>query len=152
VNLTLRSATGVKVISTDYSKASENPYPVAVEAVYEVVLHFVQNAANYGIDTARIGIGGYSAGANLAGATCFRAKEVGGVSFLYQLLVYPPLDLATDPFLKPTPKKAIPPKMAAMFNACYVTPERAREPYCSTIFATREQLSELPPTLLILAE
>jgi acetyl esterase len=151
VNLALRAATGVKVVSIDYPKAPENPYPIAVDAVYEVVLHYVQNAASYGVDTTRIGIGGYSAGANLAVASCFRAKEVGGVNFRYQLLVYPPLDLASDPFLKPTPKKAIPPKMAAMFNACYVTPERASEPYCSPIFATKEQLSELPPTLLILA-
>jgi acetyl esterase len=151
VNIALRAATGAKVVSIDYPKAPENPYPVAVEAVYEVVLHYVQNAASYGIDATRIGIGGYSAGANLAVVTCLRSKEVGGVSFRYQLLVYPPRDLATDPFLKPTPKKAIPPKMAAVFNACYVTPERAREPHCSPIFATREQLSGLPPTLLILA-
>lgn len=143
--------TKAKVITIDYPKAPEKPYPIAVEAVYEVIQHYTANADKYGIDTANIGVGGHSAGGNLATVTCIRAKERGDLKLKYQILDYPPLDLHTDPFLKPTPKKAINPKMATMFNACYIDAEKAKEPYASPVFATQEQLVSLPPTLLIVA-
>ncbi|MDR3216832.1 MAG: alpha/beta hydrolase [Clostridiaceae bacterium] len=151
MNLYLREKTKVKIISIDYPKAPEMPYPIAVEAVYEVVQHYADNAAKYKIDASRIGIGGHSAGANLATVSCIRAKEKGDSSFKFQLLDYPPLDLYTDPFLKPTPKKAIPPKIATIFNACYVEQDNAAVPYVSPVFATTEQLSQMPATLLIIA-
>ncbi|MDR3263742.1 MAG: alpha/beta hydrolase [Clostridiales bacterium] len=151
MNLYLREKTKVKIISIDYPKAPERPYPIAVEAVYDVIKHYADNAAAYKIDASRIGIGGHSAGANLAAVTCLRAKEKGDLSFKLQLLDYPPLDLYTDPFDKPTPKKAIPPKMAEAFNACYVEREDASSPYASPVFASSEQLSQMPPALLIVA-
>jgi len=150
-NVLLRQRTGARIISIDYPKAPENPYPIPPETVFDAVRHYIRNAAEYGIDTTNIGIGGYSAGANLAVATAMRAKEIDGFAFRYQILVYPPLDMAADPYGKRTPKGAIPPKLAAMFNACYVSPEQAKEPYCSPLYATCEQLAGLPPTLLILA-
>lgn len=151
MNTYFNEQTGVKIVSIDYPKAPEKPYPAAVEAVYEIALHYVGNAAEYGIDPTRVGIGGHSAGANLATVTCIRAKEKGDLSIKLQILDYPPLDIHTDPFLKPTPKKAISPKMAVMFNACYVEPERASEPYVSPVFAAAEQLMGLPTALVIVA-
>ena len=71
--------------------------------------------------------------------------------FRFQLLDYPPLDISTDPFQKPLPRKAISPKSAAAFNACYTDVETAKSPYVSPIFATTNQLSDLPPVLLIVA-
>jgi acetyl esterase len=38
-----------------------------------------------------------------------------------------------------------------VFNACYVDPETAKQSYASPIFASREQLTGLPPALLIVA-
>jgi acetyl esterase len=151
MNLNMRERTGVKVISIDYPKAPENPFPAAVEAVYEVILHYAEQGAAYGLDRERLGIGGHSAGANLATVTCMRAAAKGDLRFKYQILDYPPLDLHTDPFLKPTPKKSIPPKMASMFNACYIDPDNARDPFVSPVFAAKEQLVGLPPALVITA-
>jgi acetyl esterase len=152
INLYLREKTGVKIISIDYPKAPEHPFPIPPEAVYETVRWYVAHAAEYGIDTQRIGIGGHSAGANLATVTCMMAKERGDISFCFQLLDYPPLDLATDAYLKPLPKGCISPRFATLFNACYVVePHQAEDPHVSPIFATPEQLSGLPPALLILA-
>lgn len=142
---------GLKIISIDYPKAPDYPYPIAVEAVYEVIKHYIDNSAAYKINPDCIGIGGHSAGANLATVTCIRAKEKGDFIFKFQILDYPPLDLYKDPYEKPTPKEAISPKMAAMFNACYVTGETAKLPYASPVYASREQLSGLPPAMLIVA-
>lgn len=151
MNLYFREKTGVKIISIDYPKAPENPFPIAVEAIYEIIEHYIQNAIAYRIDPQHIGIGGHSAGANLATVTCIRAKEKGDFVFKYQILDYPPLDLSTDPYHKPKHRKAVPPRMAKIFNVCYTGKESAKSPYVSPIFATKEQLMNLPPTLLIVA-
>ena len=151
MNLFFREKVNMKIISIDYPKAPESPYPIAVEAVYEVIEYYITNASTYNIDINHIGIGGHSAGANLATVTCIRAKENNGPMFRFQLLDYPPLDISTDPFQKPLPRKAISPKLAAAFNACYTDVETAKSPYVSPIFATTNQLSDLPPVLLIVA-
>ncbi|MDR3194691.1 MAG: alpha/beta hydrolase [Tannerella sp.] len=152
MNLYLREKTGVKIISIDYPKAPEHPFPVPPEAVCETVRFYVAHAAEWGIDARRIGIGGHSAGANLATAVCMMAKERGDLSFRFQLLDYPPLDLATDAYLKPLPKGCVSPRMATLFNACYVVdPRQAEDPRVSPVFATPEQLGGLPPALLIVA-
>ncbi len=151
MNLYFREQTAVKIISIDYPKAPENPYPIAVEAIYEIIEHYIQNAKAYAIDSQSIGIGGHSAGANLALVTSIRAKEKGDFTFRYQILDYPPLDLYTDPFQKPKHRKAIPPGLAKIFNVCYTNTETANSPYVSPIFATKEQLLNLTPTLMIVA-
>jgi len=151
MNLYFKEKANVKIISIDYPKAPEKPYPSAIEAVYEVITHYIGNAAKYGVDKERYGIGGHSAGANLATVICMKAKTLGNFTFKFQLLDYPPLDLKTDPLKKPTPKKAISPKMAAAFNACYADAETAKSPYVSPVFAKTEQLAGMPPTLLIVA-
>ncbi len=151
MNLELKEQVGCKIISIDYAKAPEFPYPVAVNQGYAVVKHVFENAEKYGIDRNRMAIGGHSAGGNLSTVTCMKAKKEGEFQFVCQILDYPPLDLATNPLDKPRPKGAIPPSMALIFNACYVDPSQAREPYASPIYATREDLEGLPPALLILA-
>jgi len=142
---------GCKVISIDYAKAPEFPYPAAVNEAYAAAKHVWKNAAHYGIDPDKMAIGGHSAGANLSTVACMKAKEEGLFHFVAQILDYPPLDLATDPREKPQPKGAIPPEMARMFNECYVLPAQARHPYASPVYATRENLQGLPPALFILA-
>ncbi|MBC7226493.1 MAG: alpha/beta hydrolase [Thermoflexales bacterium] len=151
MNMELLRRVGCKIISIDYAKAPEHPYPVAVNQVYAVVEHVFTNAERYGIDRNRIAIGGHSAGGNLSTVMCIRAKKEGKFRFVCQILDYPPLDLATSPLEKPRPKGAIPPRMAMMFDACYVDPALARDIYVSPVYATREDLEGLPPALIIVA-
>lgn len=151
MNLTLQNDTGVKVISVEYPLAPENPWPAAAEAVYEVARHYIENARQYGIDPHRVGIGGHSAGGNLATVACLLAKKRGEDLFRLQILDYPPLDLAADPFAKPLPRGSIKPKTAAMFNACYAASEEMADPHVSPLYAGPDQLAGLPPALVIVA-
>lgn len=114
INSYLQEKADIKIISIDYPKAPDYPFPIALDAIYDVVRYYIDCAEELNIDASRIGIGGHSAGANLATATCMRARDKGEVKFCFQVLDYPPLDLYTNPFDKPLPKKAIPPKMAGM--------------------------------------
>lgn len=141
-----------KVISIDYAKAPEHPYPQAVNEVYEVVKYFTQHAEEYKVDTERMCICGHSAGGNLTAVTCLRSLKEKEFSFCGQILDYPPLDLSINPFEKPCPKGAIPPKIAAAFDACYL-PDSSYEtcPYVSPVYSKKEDMLGLPDALVIAA-
>jgi acetyl esterase len=148
LNILFSKEANVKIVSISYPKAPEHPYPAALNAVYEVIAYYAKNAAKEGIEPKKLGIMGHSAGAALSTAICMMAKNKKDFKLNFQILDYPPLDVATDPFAKPRPKGAIPPKMARLFNMCYVKPEEAKDPLVSPVFATKEQLTGLPPALV----
>jgi len=149
----LAEAAGVKIISIDYSLAPEAPFPVALNQSYAVASYAKEHAKELGIDPARIGMGGQSAGGNLSAAVCLMDAEQKELNLKCLVLVYPPLDLYTDPINKPVVKGAISPKMARLFDAAYVGDRsRARDPLISPYYASPEQLRSFPPTLVITAE
>ena len=149
----IREATNVKIVSIDYPKAPKNPYPAALEAIYDIVKYYAENSEKYNIDCNNIGIGGHSAGANFATVLCIMANDRGDFALKYQVLDYPPCDLSISAFDKPCPKGAVPPEMAEMFDICYFNQDKSlsRLPYVSPIYASHEQLSKMPPALLITA-
>jgi len=152
INLRIRERTGVKIISIDYPKAPQNPYPAGVEATYEVIRHYYENASEYGIDSGRIGIGGYSSGGNFATVTCMKAKERKDIEIKYQILVYPGTDATTDPYERPKCERGLSNKMIEMIVLSYVEdPEETRSPYVSPVLATNDRLTGLPKALVILA-
>ncbi|MFN8372044.1 MAG: alpha/beta hydrolase fold domain-containing protein [Anaerolineae bacterium] len=102
MNLELQRRVGCKIISIEYAKAPEFPFPAAVNQVYAVVKQIYENAAQYAIDPARMAIGGHSAGGNLSTVTCMKAKKTGEFRFTCQVLDYPPLDLANDAHARKT--------------------------------------------------
>lgn len=84
----------VRVLSVEYRRAPENPFPAAAEdaiAAFEYA-HF--KAADLGADPDRIAVGGDSAGGNLAAVTAQQAVRRGGAVPAFQLLMYPPTDIS----------------------------------------------------------
>lgn len=142
----------VKILSVDYSLSPEAMFPVALEECYAVVKYAREHAANLGVDPENIALGGRSAGGNLSAAVCLLDAERKELDLNALLLVYPPLDISTDPYLKPQPRKALSPKMCRLFDAAYVGDRMAaRNPLVSPYYATTEQLRSFPPTLMITA-
>ena len=143
---------GCKVVSIDYALAPESMFPVALEQCYATVLYAQQHADELKIDPNRIALMGHSAGGNFCagiGILNGRRKEL---DIKGLVLDYPPCDVATDAFDKPLPKGCIPPQMARIFDAAYRKPEDAKNPLISPIFATEEEISSFPRTLVITAE
>ena len=87
----MAAASGVVVVSVDYPLAPENIHPGPFEASDVAVRHIAAHAADYGIDPARLGIGGDSAGAALAAAVALKARDEGGPALALLLLIYPTL-------------------------------------------------------------
>ena len=77
------------IIAVEYQKAPEHPYPAAFEDCFYTLEWVVENATNLGIDQTLIGIGGDSAGGNLASAVAIKARDSNLISLAYQLLIYP---------------------------------------------------------------
>ena len=82
----------IVVASVDYRLAPEHPFPAPVEDCYAGLRWFVGQAGELGVDTARVAIGGASAGGGLAAGTTLVARDRGEVALAYQWLVYPMLD------------------------------------------------------------
>jgi len=148
----IRDELDITVISIDYRLAPEYKCPTDKNDVYDVVSYVSSHNEEFGIDPSSMAIGGHSAGANISTVVCMMAKEKNEFSFKCQILDYPPLDLATPATEKFYTEGAIPPEIALIFDKCYRTEEDAKNPYCSPVYATEEQLKNLPPALVITCE
>ena len=83
---------GCAGVSVDYRLAPETPYPGPLDDCYAGLAWLHQNAKTLGIDPARIGIGGASAGAGLAAGLALLARDRGVLPIAFQLLIYPMID------------------------------------------------------------
>lgn len=93
---TLANESGCKVMAVDYRLGPEDKCPAAVEDAYAAVEWVERNGASVGIDVNSIGVGGDSAGGNLAAIVCQLAQARKGPAIRHQLLLYPVTDTNTD--------------------------------------------------------
>jgi acetyl esterase len=85
---------GVRVLSVDYRRAPEHRFPAAFDDAVAAFRFAVERAADLGADPARIGVGGDSAGGNLAAGVARVTAGDHGPAPALQVLLYPWLDLA----------------------------------------------------------
>jgi len=83
---------GCVLTSVDYRLAPETPYPGGIEDCYAALGWVFEHAGELGIDPARIGIMGESAGGGLAAALALLARDRGEYRLSFQHLIYPMLD------------------------------------------------------------
>jgi acetyl esterase len=89
----LANRTGALVVSVDYRLAPEHPVPAAADDSWDALEWVAAHADDLGGDVRRLAVGGDSAGGNLAALMAIRARDEGGPTLAYQLLVYPATDL-----------------------------------------------------------
>lgn len=83
---------GWMVVAVHYRLAPEHTFPAAVEDAWSVTGWLGEHAGEIGGDARRLGVGGDSAGGNLAAVTALEARAWGGPALACQLLIYPMLD------------------------------------------------------------
>lgn len=86
----LAEAGAFRVVAVDYRLAPEHPFPAALDDALAATDWIAAHAGELGIDPARLGIGGDSAGAGLAARVC---QERRGGQIRAQLLICPVLDV-----------------------------------------------------------
>jgi acetyl esterase len=84
----LAEQSGARVLAVDYRLAPEHPFPAAYDDAVAAFGWTVEHAAELGADPQRIGVGGDSAGGNLAAGVAIEAARRGWPCAV-QLLVYP---------------------------------------------------------------
>ena len=85
---------GIRVISLDYRLAPEHPFPAVSDDVLAAWRALTATPADYGIDPARIAVGGDSAGGNLTAALMHDIATAGLPMPKAQVLIYPAVDAA----------------------------------------------------------
>ncbi|MGC3985700.1 MAG: alpha/beta hydrolase [Pseudorhodoferax sp.] len=79
---------GCAVLSLDYRLAPEHRFPAAQDDAWDALQWLAAEGATLGLDTARLAVGGDSAGGTLA-AVCAIAARDAGLPLALQLLFYP---------------------------------------------------------------
>ena len=102
-NRLLARELGCVVVSVAYRLAPETAFPGAVEDCYAALRWLHTHAAELGVDTGRLAIGGESAGGGLAASLALLARDRGEVPVAFQLLIYPMLDDRTGTTIEPSP-------------------------------------------------
>jgi acetyl esterase/lipase len=88
----LANSGACRVVSVEYRLAPEYPFPAALDDALAAMTHVGAHAPDFGIDAARLGICGDSAGATLAAATAQAVARLGSPRLAVQLLICPILD------------------------------------------------------------
>jgi acetyl esterase len=149
----LANSTGCVVVAVNYQKAPEHKFPVPFDDCFAATTWVAENAAELGIDPARLAVAGDSAGGNLAAAVCLRARDEGGPALAFQLLVYPATDYGWD---KPSAIEnaegyRLQRESMRWFWSHYMNdPSDGDNPYVSPLRAP--DLSGLPPAFIVTAE
>ena len=77
------------VVAVNYQKAPEHKFPIPHDDCYVGLLWTISNAEKLKIDPKKIGVGGDSAGGNLASGVALRVRDEKNFKLAYQMLVYP---------------------------------------------------------------
>lgn len=88
----LAAQLGCAIVSVDYRLAPETVFPGAIEDCYAGLAWTFGHAAELGIDPARIGVMGESAGGGLAAALALMARDRAEYPLAFQHLIYPMID------------------------------------------------------------
>ena len=140
----------VAVLSVDYRRAPESPYPAAVDDA-EASLRFVlDNAEALRIDPSRIILGGDSAGGNIAAACTLSFSR--HPSLIGQLLIYPVMEIASNHASRVLNAKGylLEDETMRWFGKHYLqNMEQAEDLTASPGLA--KDLSKIPPTLVLSA-
>ena len=148
----LAARAGVTVIAVDYRLAPEHPFPAAIEDCAAAFDFVVAETARLGIDPARLGVGGDSAGGNLSAALSLRARERGGLAPAAQVLIYPGLGLRHDPDASGAPADAamLSAEEIRYYDRAYLGPSATtNDPYAAPLL--NRDYGGLPPALILAA-
>jgi acetyl esterase len=92
----LANAARCAVVSVDYRLAPEHKFPAAVDDCLAATRWVAETGVAIGVDSNRLGVGGDSAGGNLAAVVSLLARDCGIPTLCAQLLLYPAVDFAMN--------------------------------------------------------
>lgn len=150
---------GIIVVAGEYSLAPEVQFPAQPEQCWAIFEWASTHARELGGDSARMAIGGASAGANLAAAVTLMNRDRNRRPIRLQVLEVPVVDLRGRHMEARALSRFLPDIVLRLMIAKPLTREylgarnlsrTVRDPYASPLLA--RDLSGLPPALIVTAE
>lgn len=148
---TLVVVAGCAVAAIDYRLAPEHPFPAGLEDCRAAVEWLLDHAADLGLDADRIGIGGESAGGNLAAVLARQLANRPGVKAMLQLLIHPAVDFRfQSASITEVATPGLTPEALHGLRAVYLGSAEPTDPDASPLLA--HDLSGLPRAVVVTVE
>ncbi|MFP9114468.1 alpha/beta hydrolase [Flavobacterium sp. RHBU_3] len=146
---------GAVAVFPDYTPSPEARYPVAINQAYAATKWVAEHGKEIGVDSSKMAVAGNSVGGNMAAVVALMAKDKKGPKLSFQLLLWPVTDadftrksyttFAQERFLTT-------PLMKWMWDNYTTDLTQRKEKYASPLQASLDELKDLPPALVQVAE
>lgn len=149
----LASMSNSVIVSVNYQKSPEHKFPIPHDDCYTGLKWVFANAEKLGIDSQKIGIGGDSAGGNLAAGVALRNRDEKLFPIAYQLLIYPcvGVNFETDSYNSNAVGYGLSKRTMSWLWSLYLNGERDYTNHYAVPLSSAS-CADLPPAIVITAE
>jgi acetyl esterase len=148
-------ASGQIGVFVEYTSLPQAKYPIQMEENYAALKWVAAHASEFGADGTRIAVAGNSVGGDMSAALTLMTKDRNGPKIAYQVLLIPATDASvdTDSYHEFATGRFLSRSFMKYGWDLYAPDEATRNnPYVSPLRASHDELSGLPPALVITAE
>lgn len=142
-------------VFVDYTPLPEAKFPTQLDQSYTTLKWISEHAAEFGADGSRIAVAGNSVGGNMAAALTLMAKDRQGPKISYQALLIPATDASvdTESYHQYGTDRFLARSFMKYGWDLYAPDAKTRDnPYVSPLRASADELTGLPPTIVVTAE
>jgi acetyl esterase len=148
-------ASGCAAVFVNYTLSPEAYYPQAINEIYAATKWVSEHGNEINVDGSKMAAAGNSAGGNLTTALCMMIKDKGGPVIKLQILMWPVTDASftQGSYEKYSQQRFLTlPLMKWSWDRYIVDTAQRKEKYASPLQASLEELKDLPPALIQVAE
>lgn len=148
-------ASGCAAVFVNYTLSPEAHYPQAINEIYAAAKWISEHGDEINIDGKKMAAAGNSAGGNMTTALCIMAKDKGGPVIKLQILMWPVTDASftQDSYEEYGQQRFLTlPLMKWSWDRYIADTAQRKEKYASPLQASLEELKDLPPALIQVAE
>ena len=142
-------------VFVEYTPLPAAKFPTQLEESYAALKWVAQHAGEIGADGSRIAVAGNSVGGNMSAALTLMAKDRKGPKISYQVLLIPATDASVDTgsYHEFSTGRFLARAFMKYGWDLYAPDAKTRDnPYVSPLRASNQELTGLPPALVITAE
>lgn len=143
----------IVVVSVNYQKSPEHKFPIPFDDCFATLEWVLENSEYLKIHKGKVGVGGDSAGGNLAAAVALKSRDEGENKLAYQILLYPclSLDFNTQSFTDYSEGYGITRENIIWFWKSYIDIDKdSVNPYA--VPQTSRSLQDVAPAIIVTAE
>lgn len=146
---------GAVAVFPDYTPSPEARFPVAINQAYAATKWVAEHGKEIGVDGSRLAVAGNSVGGNMAAVVALMAKDKNGPKLKQQVLLWPVTDsdFSRESYTKYAQERFLTtPLMKWMWDNYLPEVSERNNKYASPLKASLEELKDLPPALIQVAE